>query len=104
MSDVKSSVNKNGKAVSDDKGSTESSNKPQVNRSPHFFFFNNFFFTGLGNNFKQVTQNSSEFLKVHFYVCTLREINTFYCEYLFALLLCFKLITLFQFMQINKLI
>ncbi|XP_060781397.1 dystonin isoform X6 [Neoarius graeffei] len=30
MSDVKSSVNKNGKAVSDDKGSTESSNKPQI--------------------------------------------------------------------------
>ncbi|MCJ8730922.1 hypothetical protein PDJAM_G00189710 [Pangasius djambal] len=30
MSDVKSNVNKNGKAVSDDKGSTESSNKPQI--------------------------------------------------------------------------
>ncbi|KAM9476478.1 dystonin isoform 14-T14 [Clarias gariepinus] len=30
MSDVKSDVNKNGKAVSDDKGSTGSSNKPQI--------------------------------------------------------------------------
>ncbi|KAG7334350.1 hypothetical protein KOW79_002757 [Hemibagrus wyckioides] len=30
MSDVKSDVNKNGKAVSDDKGSTERSNKPQI--------------------------------------------------------------------------
>ncbi|KAK3573639.1 hypothetical protein QTP86_029971 [Hemibagrus guttatus] len=30
MSDVTSDVNKNGKAVSDDKGSTESSNKPQI--------------------------------------------------------------------------
>ncbi|KAI5108559.1 dystonin [Silurus meridionalis] len=30
MSDVKSDVNKNGKAVSDDRGSTESANKPQI--------------------------------------------------------------------------
>ncbi|KAF4090023.1 hypothetical protein AMELA_G00044950, partial [Ameiurus melas] len=30
MSDVKSNVNKNGKAVGDDKGCTESSNKPQI--------------------------------------------------------------------------
>lgn len=38
MSDVKSDVNKNGKAVSDDKGSTERSNKPQVNNYNVFFF------------------------------------------------------------------